>query len=263
MNDLPNRGWSTEEWVRKLEQQARDSRPYRMKLYDRVGLASAERVLDVGCGTGAITLDLAEACAGEVVGVDIDEAKLVEAMRALAHLPNVTFQVADAQDLPFPDESFDLVVFNIVLVYVPDKQRALNEMARVVRSGGHVLATLEPDYAGEISYPEDPCTPVFSRALEAMGADLRTGRKLKHLFTTAGLVTVVNMDTEVEFVYQSDDRRRLQLFQEQFWVLARDLRQAGWSEEQVEAYREEREDLMRRGLHFSFMPGFYAIGRKP
>ena len=117
--------WTTQEWVKKLRQQARDSMEYRHRLYERVDLANRERVLDVGCGTGAITVDLAEHTGGHVIGVDIDEAKLEEARKVLSHVPNVEFRNADAQDLPFDDGTFDLVVFNLVLIYVPDQQRAL------------------------------------------------------------------------------------------------------------------------------------------
>lgn len=254
--------WTTDDWVRKLQQQARDSQAYRRRLYQRVGLADKERVLDVGCGTGAVTLDIAHQTQGEVIGVDIDEAKLAEARTALAHVPNLSFLRADAQELPFPDGHFDLVTFNIVLVYIPDKQRAINEMTRVTRKGGHVLATMEPDYAGEICYPEDPFRPIMRADLEAMGADLETGRRLKHLFTTAGLRTEVGIDTEDDFVYQRDDGRRLEMFQEQFWVLEKAFLRAGWSHERIEAYREEKEERMRRGLDFSFMPSFWAIGAR-
>jgi SAM-dependent methyltransferase len=255
-------GWSTDDWVRKLRQQAEDSKEYRHRLYEKVGLRQAERILDVGCGTGAVTLDIAEYSDGSVMGIDIDEDKLEEARRALAHIPNVEFQNADVQELPFPDEAFDAVLFNIVLMYVPDKEKALREMARVTRPGGTVLATCEPDYEGQLCYPEDPFKPLMLENLSSIGADLDTGRRLKTLFTMAGLETEVGMDTDSEFVYQKDDARRLEMFREQFWVFEKAFQGAGWTDERIEEYRKERERLMEEGLSFSFMPLFYAIGKK-
>jgi ubiquinone/menaquinone biosynthesis C-methylase UbiE len=254
--------WTTDDWVRKLKQQADDSRPYRQRLYARVGLVRAERVLDVGCGTGAVTLDIAESTRGQVVGVDIDEAKLVEARRLLEVVPNLEFQVADVQDLPFPDGSFDLVTLNIVLVYVPDKQRALAEMARVLRPGGHVLATMEPDYAGWIQYPPGDFVELFFEQLRQMGADLETGRKLKYLFTRAGLRTEVGIDAEDEFIFLRDDERKLARFESEVWFYDKLLSMNGWSEEARRAHIAEERERIEAGLSFSFLPGFYAIGRK-
>ncbi len=254
--------WTTEDWVRKLKQQADDSRPYRQRLYGRVGLVRAQRVLDVGCGTGAVTLDIAESTRGHVVGVDIDEAKLVEARRLLEVVPNLEFQVADVQDLPFPDGSFDLVTLNIVLVYVPDKQRALDEMARVLRPGGRVLATMEPDYAGWIQYPPGDFVELFFEQLRQMGADLETGRKLKYLFTKAGLRTEVGIDAEDEFIFLRDDERKLARFESEVWFYDKLLSMNGWSEEARRAHIAEERERIGAGLSFSFLPGFYAIGRK-
>lgn len=254
--------WTTGDWVRKLKQQADDSRPYRQRLYERVGLARAERVLDVGCGTGVVALDIAESTRGHVVGIDIDEAKLEEARRLLEVVPNLELKVADVQDLPFPDDSFDLVTLNIVLVYVPDKQRALLEMARVVRPGGHVLATMEPDYAGWLQYPEGDIISIFFDQLREMGADLETGRKLKYLFTKAGLETEVGLDSDDEFIFQRDDRRKLVRFDEEVWFCHKLLGIGGWSEEAAEAHIAKERERIEAGLSFSFLPGFYAIGRK-
>ncbi len=255
--------WTTGDWVRKLKQQADDSRPYRQRLYDRVGLARAERVLDVGCGTGVVTLDIAKSTRGHVVGIDIDETKLEEARRLPKVVPNLEFGVADVQDLPFPDEIFDLVTLNIVLVYVPDKQRALGEMARVLRPGGHVLASMEPDYAGWIQYPEGDIISIFFDQLREMGADLETGRKLKYLFTMAGLETEVGIDTDDEFIFQKDDRRKLVRFDEEVWFYRKVLDIGGWGEEAAEDHIARERERIEAGLSFSFLPGFHAIGRKP
>jgi len=254
--------WTTGDWVRKLKQQADDSRPYRQRLYERVCLARAERILDVGCGTGVVTLDIAESTKGHVVGIDIDEAKLEEARRLLEVVPNLEFQTADVQDLPFPDDSFDLVTLNIVLVYVPDKECALGEMARVLRPGGHILATMEPDYAGWIQYPEGDIISIFFQQLREMGADLETGRKLKYLFTKAGLETEVGIDTDDEFIFQKDDRRKVERFDEELWFYRKLLGIGGWGEEAAEAHIAQERERIEAGLSFSFLPGFYAIGRK-
>ena len=255
--------WTTDDWVRKLKQQAKDSHTYRHKLYDRVGLARAKRILDVGCGTGAVTIDIAESTRGHVVGIDVDEAKLEEAQRLLEVAPNLDFQVADVQDLPFEDGTFDLVITNIVLVYVPDKQKALDEMARVTKSGGYVLATLEPDYAGWFQFPEGEIIDQFTANLKGMGADLQTGRKLKWLFTKAGLEAEVGMDADDEFIFQKDDKRKLERFDEERWVYKKVLSMNGWDEEAAEKYIGEERERIVSGLSFNFMPGFFAIGRKP
>jgi ubiquinone/menaquinone biosynthesis C-methylase UbiE len=254
--------WTTEDWARKLKQQADDSRPYRQRLYQRVGLANADRVLDVGCGTGAVTLDIAEGTRGHVVGIDVDEGKLEEARRLREVLPNVEFQVADAQDLPFPDGSFDLVTLNIVLVYVRDKERALAEMVRVLRPGGHVLATLELDYAGWLTYPEGRFVGPFTEQLVQMGVDLETGRKLKYLFTRAGLRTEVGMDAADEFVFLRDDELKLDRFDREAWFMEKLLSRSGWSEDEAKTYIAEERERIAAGLSFSFLPGFYAIGQK-
>jgi ubiquinone/menaquinone biosynthesis C-methylase UbiE len=258
-----NGDWTTEDWIRKLKQQARDSHTYRHKLYDRVGLARAERILDVGCGTASVTIDIAQSTKGHVIGIDVDEAKLEEARRALDAIPNMELRVADVQDLPFEDEAFDLVVTNIVLVYVQDKQKALDEMARVTASGGYVLATLEPDYAGWFQYPEGEVVDHMIAHLKGLGADPKTGRKLKWLFTKAGLETEVGMDTEDDFIFQTDDQRKLERFDEERWVYHKLLSMNGWEDEAAERYIDEERERIVAGLSFNFMPGFYAIGKKP
>jgi ubiquinone/menaquinone biosynthesis C-methylase UbiE len=108
-----------------------------------LGVALGERVLDVGCGSGAVTRTLAQRVApgGSAVGVDTSAA-LLKVARELADEAGlgdtIEFKQGDCRALPFPDASFDAVVAATTLSHVPDAGRALTEMVRVTRPGGRV-----------------------------------------------------------------------------------------------------------------------------
>jgi ubiquinone/menaquinone biosynthesis C-methylase UbiE len=102
------------------------------------------RVLEVGCGTGAVTRELAGwPGVAEVVGLDPSPTFLASARRH--HPPtNVEFLEGDARALQFPDRSFDVVVFHTTLCHVPEPEPALWQAARVLRPGGW-LAVFDGD----------------------------------------------------------------------------------------------------------------------
>jgi ubiquinone/menaquinone biosynthesis C-methylase UbiE len=254
--------YTNQDWKRRLKQQAETSKEYRHKLYEKAELKNKMKILDVGCGTGAITFDIAQITEGEVIGVDIDSEKLKDAKKALSDVPNILLIEADATNLPFENDSFDLVVFTLVIMHIKDQQIALNEMARVTKRGGIVLATLEPDYATLIHYPDDPITEMFMEHLIKLGADIYAGRKLKILFNTAGLQTTIGLDTETEFLLANDDEKRLKEFEEYFWDIEKILKNNGWKEREINRYKGEKIKQIKEGLSFGFLPAFYAIGRK-
>jgi len=107
-------------------------------LLGRIGPLAGKRALDIGCGTGRWTEVLA-ARGANVVGVDKSEPMLAEARR---RRPGRDFRLMDATQLEFPDGTFDLVTAVTVVQHLApdDQERAAAEIARVVRSGGHVLA---------------------------------------------------------------------------------------------------------------------------
>jgi len=113
-------------------------------LFDRLALAPGERVLEIGCGTGNLWRENAARVPERVALVlaDLSPGMLAEARTRLAALP-FCFELreADAQALPFPDESFELVIANHMLYHVPDRARALREVRRVLRRGGRFIAS--------------------------------------------------------------------------------------------------------------------------
>jgi len=105
------------------------------------------RVLEVGCGTGVLTRQLARwPGVGSVLGVDAAPYLLSRGRELAADLSNVSFDEADARSLPFEDEAFDVVVFDSTLSHVPGPERALAEAIRVLRPAGW-LAAFDGDYA--------------------------------------------------------------------------------------------------------------------
>jgi ubiquinone/menaquinone biosynthesis C-methylase UbiE len=118
-------------------------------------LRAGQRVLDVGCGPGTITVDLAQMVApGDVVGIDNEPAPLEKA-RADAHgVDNVSFTVGDVYRLDYPDDTFDVVHAHQVLQHLTEPVAALREMRRVCRPDG-ILAARDADYAAMTWYPPD------------------------------------------------------------------------------------------------------------
>jgi ubiquinone/menaquinone biosynthesis C-methylase UbiE len=112
--------------------------PWAEVLVERAGVTTGQRVLDVACGTGVVARLAAEKVgpSGVVIGSDLNEGMLTEAARHVPSGLTIEWELADARDVPFDDEHFDVVLCQQGLQFVPDQQRAATEMLRVLRSDG-------------------------------------------------------------------------------------------------------------------------------
>lgn len=141
---------------------------------DLAGRVDGPRVLEVASGTGVVTRVLRERLPKEatLVATDLNAAMLDFAQRKLAGVAGIEYRVADAQELPFPDGSFDTVVCQFGIMFVPDKDGAAREALRVLVPGGRfVLSTwdaIERNAFQRIAhetlkaiFPDDP--PLFYR----------------------------------------------------------------------------------------------------
>jgi ubiquinone/menaquinone biosynthesis C-methylase UbiE len=163
------------------------------------------RWLDVGCGTGAFTQLLLESCAPlAVAGID-PAADQIEYARQRLPARLVDLHVADAQAIPFPDDTFDVVASGLVLNFVPDRARALSEMRRVCRPGGSVAGYVW-DFAGERSsaWPLRLGLREIDAAAPAVpGAEDTSTEALHALFTNAGLEATAKQSIEVALTFAS------------------------------------------------------------
>ena len=149
-------------------------------------------LLDVGCGPGTITVDLATRVApGRVVGLDVSPDPLDEARSAASRAgAEVRFEVGDVYALSADDGSFDVVHAHQVLQHLTDPVAALREMARVCRPGG-VIAVRDVDYAATTWFPADPgldrWLALYRQVARRNEAEPDAGRRLLSWAHAAGL----------------------------------------------------------------------------
>jgi ubiquinone/menaquinone biosynthesis C-methylase UbiE len=171
-------------WHKRYEQQARWTSGLRAYLFQKAGLKRASRVLEVGCGTGAVLSTIT--ASASLHGLDLSRAALAEAR---VHAPGASLVHADALSLPYPNAAFDIVFCHFLLLWVRHPLQAVREMARVTRAGGSVLALAEPDYSARVDEPPSlaPLGRWQANALTRQGANVAFGARLAETFARAGI----------------------------------------------------------------------------
>jgi SAM-dependent methyltransferase len=166
--------------------------------------------LDVGCGTGALSQTILDmASPRSVQGVDASVGYVTYAREQTTD-SRATFSVGDAQSLLFETGGYEAVVSGLVLNFIPDKERALSEMARVTRPGG-IVALYVWDYVGEMQLMRHFWDAAI--ALNPQALELDEGRRfpickpqpLKDLFANVGLQKVETRAIDVPTVFKNFD----------------------------------------------------------
>lgn len=242
-----------EDWHAQFCRQAGWTRSTREVLYRRANLARAERVLDVGSGTGAVTEELAARTQGSVTGLDLAPEMIAYARRKASR---VEYQLGDAHSLPFDDACFDISVCHFVLLWCADAAQAAREMVRVTRPGGAVLVCAEPDYGGRIDYPALPLGPWQCEALRREGADPCLGRRLHSLFA---LPAVRQVQVGLIPGLWGIDALRAEFLAE--WVLWEQSLRAVVPPDQLAQAKAADWAAIEAGDRLAFVPLFYAFVR--
>ena len=223
--------------------------PSTRALLAEVGIAAGAACLDLGCGGGDVTLELARALGpgGRVLGVDLDEIMVDMARReAEKHrLSNVAFEVRDVVSWE-PDEQFDVVYARFLLSHLSDPGTLIRAVHRYTRPHGVVIVE-DIDFRGHFAEPGcralQQFVELYTKSVEARGADPNIGPRLPGLLRTAGfgnvqmrlvhpaalmggikLLTCVTMEDIAEAVEQDGLTTNGELREtiEELWAFARD-----------------------------------------
>jgi SAM-dependent methyltransferase len=175
------------------------------QLADFAGVREGQRVVDVGCGPGALTAELVARLGGDAVSAADPSEPFVAAARA--RYPDVDVRLAAAEELPFADGEFDAALAQLVVHFMRDPLAGLREMARVTRAGG-VVAACVWDLAGS----RGPISPLWDAAHEldpevldeSRLAGAREGH-LRELFEEAGLASIEETELSIGVEHASFD----------------------------------------------------------
>ena len=235
-------------WHSRYLQQAAWTRDLRAYLFEQAGLANARRVLEVGCGTGAI---LCEINAHSLHGLDLEPASLAECR---IHAPAVSLTRGDGFSLPYADKSFDIAYCHFLLLWVNNPLQVVREMARV---SDVVLALAEPDYSQRVDEPS--ALKVLgewqAESLRRQGANPSFGAQLAETFHQVGINII-----ETGPIQSGAVMRSVEDWENEWAVIEADL--GGWVPSvEIQRMKELDKGARSRNERTLHVPTFFAWGK--
>ncbi|MDO9026716.1 MAG: class I SAM-dependent methyltransferase [bacterium] len=172
----------------QYQRQAAWTKALRLFLYRKVCLTGKKNILELGAGSGVILSEISERTDARLCGIEADPQ-----MTALAKTqnPGIEFRTARAEKLPFPENSFDLIVTHYFWLWQKDPKTVLSEACRVLKKGGHLVSLCEPDYMGRIDEPTElgGIRDLILGTLVKQGADPGLAGKLEKFMSETGFKT--------------------------------------------------------------------------
>ena len=249
---------STEQWHQRFMEQSKWTAPLRAFLFSQGHIENAQHILEVGCGTGAVTQDCSKYVGIKTTGIDILPDRVIYAQK---HDLCSQFNCADVLSLPFPSQQFDIVFCHYFFLWLADRApQALREMRRVTRTGGVIMALAEPDYRARIDYPPELAQlgKLQTQSLVDQGAAPDMGRRLPELFSNASL-------SDIRFGqsgFQNNVSTPPSWFDSE-WVTYRSDLSDCLSIDEIEKYELLDAAAWNEGKRVLLIPTFYAIGVVP
>ena len=252
--------YTIEDWHLRYSRQAAWTSDLRSYIYKRIQFSEYKWILEVGCGTGALLNEIDGDAQKKVVGLDISYPPLQFAKEIMASTGLIQ---ADGLRIPFNGGWFDVTLCHFLLLWVSYPNQCLEEMKRVTRSGGWILALAEPDYGGRIDFPQEfgQLGKWQHESLLQQGADPGMGRQLLELFVQTGLtkiqIGVLGGEWKPEFNYAE--------WTSEWEILEQDIGNLALQPEQEQIAELRRKDYyaFKSGRRITFVPTFYAIGQVP
>lgn len=236
----------------QFKRQAAWTKSTRNRIYRKIGLKGAKRILEVGCGTGVITKEIREKTSGEMVAIDKDSVLIT---RVTEQIPKVKFYSENTTNLSMRNDFFDIVFCHYFFLWQTEHlTKTTNELVRVCKKGGYVVALAEPDYGAWIEYPDLGLGDQHIDCLKSQGADPFIGRKLLSIFEQAGLEASLDVTAQVW------DQEKLRENIREEWELI--VKAGKISQEKFDKIIKKEMKYIENNTRMIFMPVFSITGKK-
>lgn len=246
----------------RLEAQAKALEKIIGKELEIMGLKPNMKVLDAGCGTGAVTRRMASKVFPErAYGVDVDPVFIDVAKKSAARegVKNVHFELGNIDDLKFGKETFGLSYCRLVLMHVDNPVRTISELKRVTKSGG-IIGASDVDDGAMLWFPQTPklfeLWSKFGQRAKLRGDDRYVGRQLFSIFTSAGLSSVNIYPLPMYSTQQNPEALRV-LVNVPVQIVEQEKEELI---EEGEVTTEDYEEAMREIQLLLSHPGAFAMG---
>ena len=223
-------------------------------------LEPGQRILEVGCGTGDDARALAEKVQpdGQVVAIDSSQAMITEALRRAHEVSlNMEFRVGDVTSLDFDSNSFDRCHSERTLIHIPHPEKAIQEMVRVLRSGGLIVA-FEGDLDTQVLDSSEP--EVTRRILRFWRESFQNpsiGRQLLALYKKAGLIEISVQPHTFLFDFNTTEQVLIS------GTVERAIEVGVVTSGEADRWVSDLEQARDSGTFFCAGTGFIVSGRKP
>lgn len=234
----------------------------RRRTLEALALQPGQIVLDVGCGPGYLTGDIARCIApeGHAIGIDTSRPMLDVAAARCRDMPNVEFRHGDATRLPFDDASIDVVAVVQVYLFVPALQCAFQELARVLKPGGRAVI-VDTDWDSLVWHSSNPAR--MNRFIEIWKqryVDATVARLFPGCLRAAGLaIELADAIPIVELAPDEASYSGSQITEMAKYVGSK----GGLSPEEATSWADDLRALAGRGEYFFALNRYLFIARKP
>lgn len=250
-----NLAMDNQAWHQRFLLQSLWTKQLRAYIQKKAFLTPESIILDVGCGTGAL-LNEHYQISQHLHGIDLDLKRCEFAYKSNSPAFIVN---GNALSLPYKNASFDFVYCQYLLLWIPEKFKALEEMRRVCKSGGFIALYAEPDYGARIDYPESFKRIGYyqNQSLKKQGVQLEIGRQLRDHLIKAGF-------EDIKMGMLSGEWRinTVKQFHLEWEIIGHDLSLVLPENHILDLYTQAFYDWQNNSA-FSFIPTFYAIAKVP